>query len=96
MQPSLAWCVFGSCRAAIDVLPGGKTAIFASMPGGKRRDARDEPTKAIGAYIYSGRHVLPNGGQTAGWRVLRRSVDAISVQNLTKLLLSRFASTHTA
>jgi hypothetical protein len=81
--------VFGACRAAIDALPGAKTAIFAAMPEGKKRDAIDELTKSIGKYIHSGRHVVPNsGGEQAGeFPVDQR--DAIFVYNMTKLLLSQ-------
>jgi hypothetical protein len=83
--------VFGFCRAAIDALPGDKTEIFAAIPGGKKRDAIDELTKAIGKYLHSGRHVVPNtGGQEAGeFPVDQR--DAAFVLNMTKLLLSQIA-----
>jgi hypothetical protein len=81
--------VFGTCRAAIDALPGNKTDIFAAMPEGKKRDAIDELTKSIGKYLHSGRHVVPNtGGEQAGeFPVDQR--DAVFVYNMTKLLLSQ-------
>ena len=84
--------VFGACRAAIDALPGDKTAIFAAMPEGKKRDAVDDLAKAIGKYLHSGRHVVPDsGGEQAGeFPVDQR--DAMFVHNLTKLLLSHIAS----
>jgi hypothetical protein len=84
--------VFGSCRAAIDALPGDKTNIFASMPEGKKRDSINELTKSIGAYLHSGRHVVPNtGGEQAGdFPVDQR--DALFIYNMTKLLLSHVAS----
>jgi hypothetical protein len=87
--------VFGACRAAIDALPGDKTAIFASMPEGKKRDAIDELTKAIGKYIHSGRHVVPDGGEEGEEQVGKFPVDqrdAMFANNLVKLLLSHIAS----
>jgi hypothetical protein len=91
VQPSPSGA-FGACRAAIDALPGAKTAIFDAMPEGKKRDAVDDLAKAIGKYIHSGRHVVPNGdGEQAGeFPVDQR--DAVFAQNLTKLLLSHIAS----
>ncbi len=84
--------VFGACRAAIDALPGDKTAIFAAMPEGKKRDAIDDLTKGIGKYIHSGRHVVPNaGGEQAGEFPVSQQ-DAAFVYNMTKLLLSQIAS----
>jgi hypothetical protein len=84
--------VFGSCRAAIDALPGDKTDIFAAMPEGKKRDAINEMTTQIGKYVHSGRHVVPNaGGEQAGeFPVDQR--DAVFAYNMTKLLLSHIAS----
>jgi hypothetical protein len=81
--------VFGHCRAALDALPGAKTRIFDAMPDGKKREAIDELTKRIGAYLHSGRHVEPNtGGQQAGeFPVDQR--DAAFAYNMTKLLLSQ-------
>ena len=72
--------------------PGDKTAIFAAMPEGKKRDAVDDLAKAIGKYLHSGRHVVPDsGGEQAGeFPVDQR--DAMFVHNLTKLLLSHIAS----
>lgn len=84
--------VFGACRAAIDALPGDKTAIFTSMPEGKKRDAVDELTKAIGKYIHSGRHVVPNGDEQQAGEFPVDQRDALFAQNLTKLLLSHIAS----
>ncbi|MER7418070.1 hypothetical protein ABT346_15030 [Micromonospora peucetia] len=82
---------FGRCRAAIDALPGDKTKIFAAMPEGKKRDEIDALTRAIGKYIHSGRHVVPDaGGEQAGdFPVDQR--DAVFAYNLTALLLSHIA-----
>jgi hypothetical protein len=84
--------VFGSCRAAIDALPGAKTNIFAAMPEGKKRDVIDSLAKSVGAYLHSGRHVVPNtGGEMAGeFPVDQR--DALFAYNMTKLLLSQIGS----
>lgn len=90
--------VFGACRAAIDALPGDKTAIFASMPEGKKRDAIDELTKAIGKYIHSGRHVVPNGGEEGEEQAGMFPVDqrdAMFANNTVKLVLSHIASVPT-
>lgn len=83
--------VFAECRAAIDALPGDKTEIFAAMPDGKKKDAIDALTKAVGQYLHSGRHVVPNsGGQLAGeFPVDQR--DAVFAYNATRLLLSHVA-----
>jgi hypothetical protein len=84
--------VFAACRAAIDALPGDKTAIFTAMPEDKKRDEIDALTKSIGRYIHSGRHVMPNpGGEQAGeFPVDMR--DALFAYNMTKLLLSHIGN----
>jgi hypothetical protein len=80
--------VFGTCRAAIDALPGAKTAIFVAMPEGKKRDAIDELTRSIGKYIHSGRHVVPNGDSEQAGEFPVDQRDALFVYNMIKLLLS--------
>ena len=82
--------VFGHCRAAIDALPGAKTATFDAMPEGKKRDSIDDLTKRIGSYLYSGRHVEPDGQQAGEFPVDQR--DAAFAYNMTKLLLSQIYS----
>jgi hypothetical protein len=84
--------VFGACRAAINALPGDKTAIFAAMSEGKKRDEIDALTKSLGKHLHSGWHVVPNtGGEMAGeFPVDQR--DALFVYNMTKLLLSHIAN----
>jgi hypothetical protein len=84
--------VFGSCRAAIDALPGAKTKIFDGMPEGPKRNAIDELTKRIGEYIHSGRHVVPNSGGAQAGEFPVDGRDAVFVYNMTKLLLSHIAS----
>ncbi len=84
--------VFAACRAAIDALPGDKTAIFAAMPEGKKRDEIDTLTKSIGKYIHSGRHVVPNAGGDQAGEFPVDMLDAVFVYNITKLLLSHVAS----
>jgi hypothetical protein len=81
--------VFGRCRAALDALPGAKTAIFDSMAVGPRREAIDELTKAIGKHHHTGRHVAPSGEQVGTFPVTRE--DAAFVYDLTRLLLSHIA-----
>src|ERR1700733_9453768 len=84
--------VFSECRAAIDALPGDKTNIFAAIPEGKKRDAIDALTKAVGQYLHSGRHVVPNtGGQLGGESPVDQR-DAAFVYHTTKLLMSHIAA----
>jgi hypothetical protein len=91
LTSGLSPAAFGRCRAAIDALPGDKTKIFEAMPEGKRRDEIDALTRAIGKYIHSGRHVVPDsGGEHAGEFPVNQR-DAVFAYNLTSLLLSHIA-----
>jgi hypothetical protein len=83
--------VFGYCRAAIDALPGNKIQIFDAMPQGKKRDAINDLTKAIGQYLHSGRHVVPNAGGNIAGDLPVDQRDAALALNMTKLLLSQIA-----
>jgi hypothetical protein len=61
------------------------------VPEGKKREAIDDFTKAIGKYLHSGRHDEPNtGGQRAGQFAVGQN-DAVFVYNLTKLVLSQIS-----
>jgi hypothetical protein len=83
--------VFGYCRAAIDALPGDKKAIFNTMPEGKKREEIDKLARAIGQYVHSGRHVVPNSGGNQAGEFPVNQQDAAFAMNLTTLLLSRIA-----
>ena len=88
--------VFSQCRGALDALPGNKTAIFATMPDGARRSAIDALTRSVGAYLHSGRHVVPDGGGEMEGDFPVQASDATFAYRLTQLLMSHIARlTHT-
>jgi len=86
-----AAAAFGQCRGAIDALPGDKQHIFDAMSPGSRRETIDALTVAVGKYLHSGRHVVPNTGGKHEGEFPVSIDDASFAYNLTRLVLSHVA-----
>lgn len=86
-----AAAAFGQCRGAVDALPGAKKHIFDAIGPGPDRDAIDALTLAVGTYLHSGRHVVPETGGVLAGEFPVGIEDATFAYNLVRLLLSRIA-----